>query len=394
MSDSSPFQVSLVRCADYDAARVEQALGTALAPLGGMSHFVRPGQRVLLKPNLLIPAAPERAVTTHPAVMEAVVRLVLGAGGRPLIAESATAVEPYTPAGLSRLYRATGMAAVAERTGAELNLDTEVVDLACPPGCRLHRFEVMRPLAEADVVISLPKLKTHVLTTFTGATKNLFGVIPGVRKAGYHVALTRLDDFADMLLDVTALANPALVVMDAVVGMDGDGPSGGGIFPIGLLMAATSSIALDVVAAQVVGIPPRQVPMLRRAAERGFWSGDPADVALLGLSLEEARVAGFRRPAANPPIPERMVPGRLWPQIRRLAVRVMTRRPVPRAGRCTACRTCEKACPVQAIAIVEKLARVDDRKCIRCYCCHEVCPEQAIDLVTPWLVRAMNRVMG
>ncbi len=394
MTDPSSPHVSLARCADYDPARVEQALRAALAPLGGMARFVRAGQRVLLKPNLLIAVPPERAVTTHPAVVEALVRLVQQAGGRPLIAESATAALPYTPAGLRRLYRVTGMAAVAERTGAELNLDTAAVDLPCPPGCRMHRFEVMRPLAEADVVISLPKLKTHALTTFTGATKNLFGTIPGVRKAAYHVALSRLDDFADMLLDVTLLARPALVVMDAVVGMDGDGPSAGAAFPIGLLLAGTSSVALDVAATQVVGIPPLDVPMLRRAAERGLWSGDPADVVFLGMPLAEARVSGFRRPVSNPPLVERFVPAGLWRWLRRPVVRAMTRRPVPRAGRCTACRTCEQACPVQAIAVADGLARVDDRRCIRCYCCHEVCPEQAIDLVTPWLVRAFQRLRG
>jgi uncharacterized protein (DUF362 family)/Pyruvate/2-oxoacid:ferredoxin oxidoreductase delta subunit len=359
-----------------------------------MEAFVRPGQRVLVKPNLLSPLPPERAVTTHPAVVEAVVRLVQQAGGRPLIAESATAAVPYTPAGLNRLYRVTGMADVALRTGADLNLDTEAVDLPCPPGCRIHRFEVMRPLTAADVVIALPKLKTHALTTFTGATKVLFGVVPGARKAAYHVTLSRLDDFADMQLDLTLLVHPALVVMDAIVGMDGDGPSAGGLFPVGLLLASPSSVALDVVATQVVGIPPLDVPMLRRAAERGLWSGKGEDVTVLGPAIAEVRVQGFRRPMAQPPIVDKIVPRGLWRRVRRLAVRSTTRRPVPQAGRCTACRSCERACPVQAITVVDDLARVDDRLCIRCYCCHEVCPERAIELVTPWPARLIARVRG
>jgi uncharacterized protein (DUF362 family)/Pyruvate/2-oxoacid:ferredoxin oxidoreductase delta subunit len=386
--------VSLARCPDYDPAHVEAALRETLDRLGGMGRFVEAGQRVLLKPNLLSPLPPERAVTTHPAVVEAVVRLVQEAGGRPLIAESATAAVPYTPAGLNRLYRITGMADVAAHTGAELNTDTEVVDLPTPPGCRIHRFEVMRPLTEADVVISLPKLKTHALTVFTGATKVLFGVIPGARKAAYHVTLSRLDDFADMQLDLTLLVKPALVVMDAVVGMDGDGPAGGGIFPLGLLLASPSSVAMDVVATQVVGIPPLEVPMLRRAAQRGLWSGKVEDVQVLGPSLDEVRVAGFRRPQAQPPLVDNIVPKGLWRRLRRVVVRSMTRRPVPQAGRCTACRSCERACPVQAITIVDNLAHVDDRVCMRCYCCHEVCPENAIDLVTPWLAKAIARVQG
>jgi len=149
-----------------------------------------------------------------------------------------------------------------------------------------------------------------------------------------------------------------------------------------------------VVATQVVGIPPLEVPMLRRAVQRGLWSGKAEDVPVWGPSLAEVRVAGFRRPQAQPPIVDHIVPRGIWRRLRRTAVRSMTRRPVPQTGRCTACRSCERACPVQAIAILDGLARVDDRVCIRCYCCHEVCPEQAIDLITPWLTRLITRVQG
>lgn len=392
MAASTPALVSLARCPDYDLTGVAAALRILLEPLGGMERYVRPGQRVLLKPNLLRPASPEKAVTTHPAVVEAVARAVQDCGGRPLLADSSPPSVPYTPPGLSRLYRATGMAEVAARTGLELNTDTVVVDRTCPPECIRRRFEVMRPLAEADVVISLPKLKTHNLTTLTGATKNMFGVIPGPRKATFHVSLQRVEDFADMLLDITLCSAPALVIMDAVVGMDGDGPGAGRPFPIGLLMASPSSVALDVVACRVVGISPLEVPMLRRARERGLWSGAESAVEVRGLSLEEARVSGFRRPAGNPPLIDRLVGAGLAARVRRAAVRYAMRRPVPRAGRCTACRACEQTCPVRAIAVQEGLARVDDDRCIRCYCCHEVCPEKAIDLVTPWLARVLARV--
>ncbi len=394
MTGTSRIPVSLVRCPDYDDAHVEQALQLLLGRLGGMERFVQRGQRVLIKPNLLGPSEPARAVTTHPAIVEAVVRMVQQAGGRPLIADSPSAGIPYTPASLQHLYRVTGMAEVAAHSGAELNMDVEAVDLPCPKECRIRRFEVLRPLGEADVVISLPKLKTHVLTTFTGATKNLFGLLPGIRKASYHVTQSRLDDFADMLLDVTLLARPALVVMDAVVGMDGDGPSAGRPFPIGLLLASPSSLALDAVATQIVGIPLQEVPMLRRAAERGLWTGKQDDIELLGLPLEQARVHGFRRPQAAPPLWEQYLPPVLRPRVRRFAVRQMSRRPVPQAEICSACRTCEDACPVEAIVVQDGLARVDDRRCIRCYCCHEACPEQAIQLITPWLARLATRLRG
>ena len=160
---------------------------------------------------------------------------------------------------------------------------------------------------------------------------------------------------------------------------------------MGLLLASTSSLALDVIVAEIVGIPPREVPTLRRAAERGLWSGQVAEVEVCGLELAEARVSGFRRPEGNPPLVERLVGRGPAALMRRLAVRYAMRRPLPRAGRCTACRACEQTCPVGAIAVRKGLARVDDSRCIRCYCCHEVCPEKAIDLVTPWLARALAK---
>lgn len=390
----SSFQVALGLCPDYEPERVQQGLGEVVDRLGGIERFVRTGQRVLLKPNLLSPRDPRQAVTTHPSVVEAMVRLVQKAGGRPLIADSAPASVPYTIAGLRRLYEATGMTAVASRTGALLNEDVSVVEVSCPAACRIRRFEVMRPLVEADVVISMPKLKTHALTVYTGATKNLFGVIPGFRKATYHLSLTRLDDFADMLLDVTMLAAPALVVMDAVVGMDGDGPAAGRPFPIGLLLASTSSVALDVVATDVVGIPALEVPTLRRAVERGLWSGERSDIEVVGPAVEQVRVAGFRRPEARPPLWEARLPRRIRRQVRQLVVRHSSRRPVPTPGRCTGCGDCQAACPAGAITVEAGLARVDDGLCIRCYCCHEVCPEQAIVLKKPLVGNLITRLRG
>ncbi len=388
-------QVSVSRCSNYDLPQVHAALSESLSRLGGIERFVQPGQRVLVKPNLLSPTPPERAVTTDPAVVEAVVRSVQQAGGRPLIAESASSAFPYTPAGLQHLYQVTGMTGVAERTGVELNMDVEVVAMTCPDKCNKRRVEVIRPLAEADVVISLPRLKTHALTVFSGATKNCFGVIPGARKMLYHGLLGYLDDFCDMLLDVAMLANPALVVMDGIVAMDGEGPAAGDPFPLGLLLASDNSIAMDMAATQIVGIPPLDVPVLRRATERGFWPGHPTDVKILGPALSDIRVTNFRYPQARPLLGKRVVPPWLKSTMHWLSARFTMQRPVPMAGRCTACATCVRTCPAKAIKIRRKLARVDDSLCIRCYCCHEVCPERAIELKTP-LVRkfVVNQLAG
>jgi uncharacterized protein (DUF362 family)/Pyruvate/2-oxoacid:ferredoxin oxidoreductase delta subunit len=357
-----------------------------------MDRFVRPGDRVLIKPNLLSPAAPERAITTHPTVVEAVIRLVQRAGGEAVIADSAPASVPFTPAGLAHLYQATGMAEVAARTGARLNFDTGVADLAAPPGCTVRRFEVMRVVREVQCVISLPKLKTHSLTVLTGATKNCFGLIPGVRKMTFHLTRGRLEDFADVLLDLETAVAPVLVLMDAIVGMDGEGPSAGSPFPIGLVLGSTSGVELDAVAARVVGIPPLEVPTLRRGMERGLWSGRVEGIELLGHTLEEVMVSGFRRPAGGPPLVDRLVPFGLGPRLRRVLLRHTSRQPVVDSQRCTGCGSCQAVCPAHAIEEVGGHARINSPTCIRCYCCHEACPEAAISLVSPLVLRLLLRL--
>ncbi|MBE9506627.1 MAG: DUF362 domain-containing protein, partial [Chloroflexi bacterium] len=186
--------VSIVKCETYETEEVQCAVEAALAPLGGISAFVEPGQRVLLKPNLLLPVRPERAITTHPAVVEAMVRLVQEAGGEPFIIDSPGGPLHNRP-GMHRLYRDTGLQEVAERTGVTLHYDATAVQVPTPDGVLLKRLDLLKVWQEADVVISLPKFKTHGLTFITGALKNLFGLIPGMIKPGYHSKLPDVDHF-------------------------------------------------------------------------------------------------------------------------------------------------------------------------------------------------------
>jgi uncharacterized protein (DUF362 family)/Pyruvate/2-oxoacid:ferredoxin oxidoreductase delta subunit len=384
-------QIAISRCADYDQERVNEALRQGINLLGGIGAFVRPGQKVLLKVNLLVPAGPQRAITTHPAVVEAMVRLVQEAGGEPLIADSPGASIPYTPAGLRFAYRATGLLGVAERTGALLNWDTSAVDVAHPAGVLMKRLEVIRPVIEADVVISMPKLKTHALTCFTGATKNLFGVIPGLTKSGYHAKLHTLPNFSAMLLDVISFVRPALVVMDGIVGMEGNGPRAGNPRRVGVLLLGRDSVALDAVATTIVGINPLEVEMLKIAREWGWWPGDLSEIEILGAGIEEVHIADFVKPPPNlrgeVPFPNSVVYHYIAPLLRRH----LTLWPEMVAGRCTACQSCVRSCPKQAISIKNGLAVVDYDRCIRCYCCHELCPEGAVELRRSWLGRLVYR---
>jgi len=387
-------QVAIVRCPNYQQPAVDRAVRESIDLLGGMGQFVQPGQKVLLKVNLLSATPPERGIVTHPAVVEAMVRLVQEAGAYPLIADSPGASVPYTEAGLRRLYKASGLLEVAERTGADLNWDTSYEEASHPEGFLVKRLAVIRPVLEADVVISIPKLKTHVLTTFTGAIKNLFGVVPGFAKGIFHARMRNVTHFALMLLDITSLIKPALVLMDAIVGMEGNGPSSGPLRDVGVILASRDSVALDVVATSIAGFDPLKVPTLREAAARGLWTGKADDIETLGASVTEVFVPDFQPPSASPREDATLGNPFFTRHFGPLITNHFTLRPVPRRGRCTACGDCVVSCPQQVITIVDSLAVIDYSQCIRCYCCHELCTEGAIDLERSWLGGLVHQVSG
>jgi uncharacterized protein (DUF362 family)/Pyruvate/2-oxoacid:ferredoxin oxidoreductase delta subunit len=376
--------VSIVRCDTYELARVRRALIEALEPFGTIGAFVQPGQRVLLKPNLLMPVRPERAITTHPAVVEAMVGLVQDAGGEPFVIDSPGG--PFhTGVIMRRLYRDTGMLAVSERTGVPLLYDVASVQVPTSDGVLIKRLDLLKVYQEADVIISLPKFKTHGLTAITGSIKNLFGLVPGMTKPAYHSKLPDVDAFCDMLLDIVVTIGPALSVMDGVVGLEGDGPSLGGTpRQIGVLLAGQDCVAIDAIASQIMGLSPDRLPLFQAAERRGWW---PLDIQGVGTPLADVIVPGFvpsrasLRPAAR---------GSWFMRPYHSVMRSLIPFPEPQPARCTACRTCVRMCPRQAIRIVDQLAVVDRKLCIRCYCCHEICPEAAIALQYSPLGRLMR----
>lgn len=368
--------VSLARCRSYDQNEVASALAAVLAPLGGMAAFVEPGMRVLVKPNLLSARPPERAVTTHPAVVRGVVEAVQGCGGVPVIGDSPGGEN--TPSSYDALLKATGMMGVIEETGCEyVYFDDEGVTLPSPGGRVFRRFTVARAVADADAVICLPKLKTHQLTAYSGAVKVLYGCIPGIAKAAYHLhAGQDREVFSDLLLDLHAAVRPSLSVMDAVVGMEGKGPQSGDPRQIGLIAASASCTALDYAAVLAVGLDPLSVPTVARAAARGEGPAGLSDLLLHGPPLDEVRVADFVPAPSSPPS--------LPSFVTQFGGRLVAARPVIDLERCVGCGTCAAVCPPHAIEFVQgAIPSIDEKECIRCFCCQELCPEGAVEVVRP-----------
>jgi uncharacterized protein (DUF362 family)/Pyruvate/2-oxoacid:ferredoxin oxidoreductase delta subunit len=378
-------RVALLKCPNYESEQVEAAVRQAVDLLGGIRQYVKPGQRVLVKPNMLLPSDPARAIITHPAVVRAVVRLAQGAGGKVLVADNPVVVPPTLRA-WQIAYAWTGWAGVAEETGAELNTHILAEQRPHPEGKMLKRVDTSSFLTQADVVISVPKLKTHGLMRFTGAVKNLFGTVPGATKFGYHVKLQTVERFAEMLLDLVSFVRPALSIMDAIVGMDGNGPSAGQPFPIGAILAGPDPVAMDVAALGLVGHEPASVATIACAIRRGWTTGSVGDLTILGDDLAQLQVNGFRLPAGG-----RGSTTGVPAFLQHLGSRQLVANPWVNE-RCVGCGQCIDNCPMQTISPVDGRARLDLGNCIRCYCCHELCPEQAIELRQPFLRKIAARL--
>jgi uncharacterized protein (DUF362 family)/Pyruvate/2-oxoacid:ferredoxin oxidoreductase delta subunit len=381
--------VSIRRCESYDRRLLVEALRRCLDDIGGLPATMRRGQSVYLKPNLLSDKSPETAVTTHPDFVYAAAKILVEAGFRVTIGDSPAAGLAFSEGFLRRAYATVGFDRAARDAGAELNYDVDMTMVTFGERSRVRQMPICTPAVEADHIVNLPKGKTHVYVGMTAAVKNLYGLVHGKKKAGYHAALPSREAFARMLVDLCERFRPAISMLDAVVCMEGEGPGAGDPRKVGAVVVSTDPHRLDEAFFRIVGVDPSRVPTIVEAEKQGLLR---EECRLVGDSPTSFGVKGFRLPASTPPpfgLQAPRVPPRL---LRPLLRRAFLLRPRVQKPLCTGCGRCAKGCPVDAIEIVNEKSVIDDSKCIRCYCCHEVCPERAIRLERSLLFRLVSRI--
>ncbi|HEY3420509.1 MAG TPA: DUF362 domain-containing protein [Methanomassiliicoccales archaeon] len=370
-----PKQVALVACEGYGRDLALDAVKRSVDLIGGIGHFAKPGQRVLLKPNILMPSTADKCVVTHPDIVYAVAKLLVDNGCKVIIAESPGAGMVYSAANLRKAYEKVGYDQVAKDLGIELNEDVGARDVANPNGVLMKRLRLIEPVFNVDAVVVVSKMKTHLFTYMTGAAKNAFGLVPGMEKPTFHARLQRTEEFARMIVDINEFVKPTLEIMDAVDAMEGDGPQSGTPRHVGAILASGSYSALDVVASRIMSIDPTEICTIRAAVERGLLAEDLSDVEVIGEELDRFVVPDYQRPSTF--MGRKRSGGRTMKAMMSL-IKVYALRPSIVRSMCVGCGKCYRGCPMKAISMKDGKAKVDQSKCIRCYSCHEFCDSHAI----------------
>lgn len=370
-------KVALLGCTKYHAPTIRDKILEGLSLIDFDSSLISK-KRVILKPNLLSASLPEKAIVTHPEFFRATIQTVKALGGHPVMVES-PAFQP-----LDKVMKKTGYKAVVEEEGCEIAGTRDTKVLFHEAASRYRRFDLPKALFDADIVLNLPKFKTHGLTYITGAVKNLFGLIHGLKKSQWHIKARDKEAFSSLLLDLYEVVTRGLQpprrfihVMDAIVSMEGDGPgSSGSPKEVGAILLGEDAIAMDSLMVALAGLDRDKALTLAPGEERGLGTASLERIDLRGLSLGDFFVDAFKPSLSNPV-------SRIdrWPMNTRFLRDLLVESPLPLEEKCTLCYQCKAICPAGAIERSDGRGNkplYDYDRCVRCLCCMEICPEGAI----------------
>ena len=357
-----------------------------LEPIDGLG-WVKPGMKIAVKANLVTFMKPESAATTHPSVLIALVKLLKERGAEVIVGDSPGGL--YNAAFVNRVYAATGMKLV-EQAGAELNRNFGESQADFPQAKVAKQFTYTSWLDEADGIIDFCKLKSHGMMSMSAAVKNLFGAIPGTFKPEYHFKYPNEMDFANMLVDLNEYFKPRLAIADAIIGMEGNGPTAGDPRKIGALMASKSTYNLDLVCADVIGVTMNDVPTIRAAHERGLCPAKSEELEISG-DLDAVRIADFKNIISHRGLQFQGSGNLISKMTGKVIGFALSSKPDVKKNECVGCGVCAGVCPAHAIEIRNKLPRIDRKKCIRCFCCQEFCPKGVMIVKRPLIAKLLNR---
>ena len=365
-------RVSITKAVSYDRDEVYGAVKKAVDLLGGISSFVKRGEKILLKPNVLSARPPESGVDTHPEMIRAAARLVREAGADVIVGDSPGGIN-FKDSGST--YEAAGIKKVCDEEGITL--------VAFDRARNVRGMPISEWAFLADGIISLPKMKTHDLTTITGAVKNSYGLAVGMYKAECHFKAPRPGAFCKYVVDVFEAVKPRLAVMDGIDAMEGDGPAAGTLKRLGLVIAGSDCVAIDAVFSEMIGVEPLKVEITAEAYKRGLGEADISRIEILGEDIGSVSPEDFK-------LPETSAVMKLPEPLLKLLIKGIKFLPRIDDKICKRCLICEKSCPAQAITIGEARPAIDYSKCVRCFCCMELCPHKAISIKRSLLARLIR----
>ena len=364
-------KVALLKCEEYKADTILETMRQSLKLCGGAEALDVNGKKVLLKPNVLLDADVSKGVTTHPEFLRAAIRLMKELGASEIFAgDSPGFVKPGFKAqrcGLWDICR--------EEDVIWYDFTKGTTTVHCPDGRMVKQFTVSDIVDKVDLIISLPKMKTHQLMYFTGAIKNQFGLLPGLTKSPYHMRFPGRSDFAKMIVDLHIAVKPDFAFMDGIISMEGPGPGSGYPRKSGLMLASSNLLALDITACRLMGYDPDIIPINTDAIDRGIWLDSTSDPEVVGLKVADEKLHDFKRIKLTGK--KNQLFEFVTPKFVRDIQTALAPKPVFIENNCIRCGECVKICPADALKLEEMVA-IEYEKCIRCFCCHEVCPEDAI----------------